>query len=610
MAKKNEKVMTCVSDKDKMMKLEGLPRHQDTFWKKDTSYSPSTVCAHQVLSERTCNKMSAFSNRERQILCIHGRMPVGILTLEQQVEMNHDYLQSVDQRLAKFLFLMNLRSSNNTLFYALLLKYPTIYWPVFEVSTSAHLIKKYSEFFRGHDCLFITITDRGHVLEVLSNFPRLELVRSICVTSGEETLSMGDQGVHGTAWVQYRRFLHVIYGGINPENYLPACLDVGTNNEELLRDPSYVGLRRKRCSEEEFAEFFEEFTLAVLRLFGPRTIIQIRDFKPRKALQLTELYRNRQCFFDIDTHVMGACGLASVLAAGKITQLPFKDNRFLFYGCTSFNIGMAKVCMSYLKRMGLNESEARQHIWFCDKNGLLVDGRCGQPIPDHMAEFQHYHEMVPTLVEAIETLKPNVLVGRCYEAGKFTKDVLRAMERSAEHPIIFAMSNPVELMECTADDAFVYTKGRCIFTAGAALKKLKYGNKWYQPGYCSTIYVLSGLMQGVLLSGMATVTDEVFLVTADRLAAMVWPTDLMMRNTFPPMRKAACVNLQIADAVISLAYRRRLATLWPEPKNYLDYITSKLYMPKYKPAVPEFHCQDTWPIIATAEAATYYKEKV
>lgn len=609
MEKKNEKIMLCVSDKDKMLKLEGLPYQRDTFWHKDKSVSPSTVCAKQVLSERNINKMSAFTIRERQILGIHGRLPVGVMTLDQQVEMNHSYLQTVNQSFAKFQFLMNLVNSNSTLFYALLLKYPSIYMNIFFVSTSGHLIKNFSKFFKSNEGMFITITDRGHILDVLSNFPRLHVVRCICVTSGEEVLSLGDQGIHGTAWVQYRRYPHVVFGGINPDCYLPACLDTGTNNEKLLRDPSYLGLRRKRCSDEEFAEFFEEFTLAVLRLFGPRTIIHTRDLSLNKALRLTELYRERQCFFDIDTQGWGACGLASVLASGKITQLPFKDNRFLFYGCTSFNIGMAQLCLAYLKRLGLNEAEARQNIWFCDSHGLLVHGRCGEPIEEHMAEFQHYHQMVPTLLEAIECLKPNVLVGRCYEPGKFTKDVLRAMERSAEHPIIFSMSHPVDHMECTANDAFVYTKGRCIFTAGCTLEKLKYGNKWYQPGYCSTIYLLSGLLQGIMLSGMATVPDEVFLVTADRLAAMVWPTDLLMRNTFPPFNKVTCVNLQIADAVFSLAFRRRWATLWPEPKNYLDYITSHMYKPQYAPAVPDFHCLDTWPIIATAEAATYYKEK-
>lgn len=608
MEKKNEK-MLCVSDKDRMVKLEGLPHERDTFWNKDTSESPSTVCAQQVLSDRTSNKMSAFSIRERQILGIHGRMPVGVMTLDQQVEMNHSYLQTVNQMLAKYLFLMNLSNSNSTLFYALLSKYPAEYLSIFAISGSVYFVRKFSKFFRGHECIYITITDRGHILDVLSNFPCPNLISCICVTNGEEVVSLGDQGINGTAWVQFRRYPHVIFGGLNPDCYLPACLDVGTNNEKLLHDPSYLGLRRKRCTDEEFAEFFEEFTLAVLRLFGPRTIIHTRDFEIRKALRLTELYRQRQCFFDIDTQGLGACGLASVLASGKITQLSFKDNRFLFYGCTSFNIGMAKLCLAYLKRLGLNEAEARQHIWFCDKHGLLVHGRCGQPIAEHMTEFQHYHHMVPTLLEAIECLKPNVLVGRGYEPGKFTKDVLRAMQRIAEHPIIFAMSHPVEYLECTADDAFVYTKGRCILTTSCMLEKLKYGNKWYQPGYCSSIYLLSGLLKGIMLSGMTTVPDEVFLVTADRLAAMVWPTDLLMRNTFPQLKKLACVNLQIADAVFSLAFRRGQATLWPEPKNYLDYITSKMYKPQYAPAVPEFHCLDTWPIIATAESASYYKKK-
>lgn len=600
----------CVTDINKLEGLEGLPRERDTFWNKDTVPSPCTVKATSILRDRNRNKMSAFTIRERQVLGIHGRLPVGVLTLDQQLELNHNYLETVTDWLAKYQFLVRMEISNSTLFYALLAKYRNTYLAVFQLSATANLIKNFSKYYLHQMSIFITIKDRGNVLTVLRNWPRGHLVHILCVTSGEEVLAMGDQGVHGTPLVQFRRYSNVIDGGINPEYYLAVTMDVGTNNTELLEDPSYVGLRQKRCSAQEFDELFEEFTVAVLRLFGSRAIIQTKDFEIRRALRLLDTYRKRQCFMDLDMQSLGACGLAGVIAAGKITQLSFKENRFLFYGCSSFNIGMAKICLAYLKRMGLNQSEAMERIWFCDESGLLVYGRCGLPIEDYMLEFKHHHEVMPTLEEAIDSIRPNVLVGRGKVAGAFTKDVLRAMERSAKHPIIFAMSRPLDRAECNAEDAFVHTKGRCIFNSAIPLPDVKYGNKVYSPGYCVASYMTSGLTQGILLSGMTSVPDETFIVAADRLANMVWPTDLAKRYTYPPLRKTPCVNLQIADAVFSLAFRRRLATLWPEPKNYLDYLDSRWYKPQYYPAIPEIYCKDTWPIIATAESVQYYKHKI
>lgn len=600
----------CVSASDKLEKVERLPRERDTFWNKDAEPSPGNLKSRDILNDRTRNKLSAFTIRERQVLGIHGRMPVGVLTIDQQIEMNHNHLKTIPDWLEKYLFLVRLEIINSTLFYALLSKYPENYLPIFQISISDQLIRNYCKYFTQQMSIFITITDRGKILNVLKNWPRINLVHVLGVTNGEEVLSLGDFGIQGTPVVQFRRYSNVVHGGMNPEFYLPVTLDMGTNNKELLEDPSYLGLRQKRCSDKEFDEFFEEFTLAVLRLFGPRAIIQTKDFETRKALRQLDIYRKRQCFMDTDLQCLGASGLAGVIASGKITQLPFKENRFLFYGCTSFNVGMAKICLAYLKRMGLNESDARQRIWFCDESGLLVHGRCGLPVADFMLEFKHHYEVLPTLVEAIDSLKPNVLVGRGYVPGVFNKDVLRAMERSAKHPIIFSMSRPLARAECNVEDAFVYTKGRCIFNSAIPLPDLKYANKWYSPGYCSSVYIAPGMTQGVLLSGMTTVPDEIFVVAADRLANLVWPTDLVKRYTYPPIRKLHCVNLQIADAVFSLAFRRRLATLWPEPKNYLVYLESRMYKPEYHPAVPEIYCKESWQVIATAESAKYYKHKI
>ncbi|KAH8413827.1 hypothetical protein KR222_009002, partial [Zaprionus bogoriensis] len=603
------KMTECVNENDNLEKLEGLPRDLSTFWCQGAIRPPCTLNARDALHNPFVCKMSAYPIKERQVLGIHGLLPAGVMTIEQQIEMNHQYLMTVSSHLAKFCFLTSLELQNTTLFYRLLMHDPEYYMAVFHSSTTDFLIRNFSLFYRRTTNMFITIKDRGHIYDVLVNWPQRRFVHCLAVTTGESVLSLGDNGVHGTPVVLHRRYSNVVHGGVDPESCLPITLDVGTNNEELLRDPSYLGLRQKRVSDREFDEFFEEFTLAVLRLFGPQTIISTKDFGVRNALRQCEIYRTRQCYFDVDLQCMGACGLAGVIAAGKITQLTFKDNRILFYGQSVLNIGMARLCLAYLKRMGLNDAEAKDRIWFCDDKGLIVHDRCGLPVPGALAEFRRRHEPVATLVDAIDSIRPNVLVSRGVEPRVFTREVLRAMERSAQHPIIFALSRPLERAECTAEEAFVNTKGRCIFVSGVELPKLKYANKWYKPGCCNAYYLNAGLTQGILLSGMVTVPDETFLVVADRLASMVWPTDLAVRDVYPPIRRLRCINLHIADAIFSFAYRRGLATLWPEPKNSLLYITSRLFEGEYKGAVPQTYCL-TDRMIGTTESLAYYKQGI
>ncbi|KAH8371740.1 hypothetical protein KR093_008760 [Drosophila rubida] len=605
---KRKQVEQCAAKKEKLS-IEDLSRSTDNFWRSDMTVSPSEMSGRKFLRYRNYNKGLAFTHRERQLLSIQGLMPWKVLSMEQQIEGLTTYFLSLNNRLAKYIFLTDLEARNRTLFYALLMSHQDMFIKVFANAVTGDLVKQYSDLYTAHRGMFITYLDRGHIYSVLRNWPQVKSVRCLIVTNGRSVLSWGDQGVNGTPVINYKMYSNVVHGGIDPRFILPITLDVGTDNEQLLASHQYCGVRQKRISKEEFDDFFEEFTSAVLRLFGSRSIIQTKDFGASEALNNLALYRHQQCITDIDLQYLGACGLAGIFGALQITQVAFKDNVLLFHGATSFCIGMANMCVAHLKRMGMNDSAARSNIWFYDTKGLVVHNR-REPFDSELVEdFQQLHEPVEGLVESIDTVKPNILIGFGLGERAFTKDVLRAMERSTEHPIIFAMSRPQELMECTPEDAFVYTKGRCIFISSIKLPPIKYANKVYQPGYCSGDYIISGLTLGVMLSGMSTVPDETFLVAAERLASLVWPSDLQMRDVYAPVRKLRLINLQIADAVLSFAYRRSLASLFPEPANSMHYIQSKLYNISYESIISKTYCMQDYKI-ATDESQSYYKEPI
>ncbi|XP_034101929.1 NADP-dependent malic enzyme [Drosophila albomicans] len=609
MQNKQKPVTQCVSEKDNLIKIEGLPRDTDNFWRTDLTLSPSLMSGKKCLRYRRYSKGLSFSHRERQLLNIHGLLPHAVLTMEQQVMAHQKYFATLTSQMAKYIFLTDLEARNRTLFYSFLMSNPDEYMKVFVSATTGYLVKQFGIFYTVFRGMFITIKDRGHIYDVLSNWPYAEYVRCLIVSNGKSVLSWGDQGVNGTPVIVYKKYSNVVHGGIEPDCCLPVTLDVGTDNEQLLQNPQYCGIRQKRISAAEFDEFFEEFTHAVIRLFGSRAIIQTKDFGSSESIKQLSLYRKQQCIVDIDLQYMGACGLAGILGALQITKLQFKDNVLLFHGDSSFCIGMARMCVAYLKRSGLNESAAKSGIWFYDGKGLVVFNRTSWKVSERMQEFQHVHEPVEGLVESIDAVKPNILIGFRLGEKAFTKDVLRAMERSAQHPIIFAMSRPLEVMECTAEDAYTYTKGRCIYISGISLPSIKYANKVYQPGYCSSDYIISGLTLGVMLSGMTAVPDETFLVAAERLASLIWPTDLVKRDVYAPHRKLRSINLRIADAVLCFAYRRGLATLWPEPENSMHYIQSKVYDLGYNKVLPDTYCMYE-PQIGTDESFDYYKERV
>ncbi|XP_020804912.1 NADP-dependent malic enzyme [Drosophila serrata] len=601
---KAEYELKCVTDFEMTKRLDNMPRDMDTFWVTDTATPKSHFSGRSGLSNPKFNKGVGFTFNERRLLSIHGLLPASVQTIDMQVKCCQLVVASMSGPLQRYAYIMVLSQTNIRLFYRFLLSDIELYMPMIDASSYPNLLeynKMLSPIGRG---LYITIKDLGHVHQVLSNWP-IRHVRCLVVSNGASIQSFGDLGINQMPALTSVMHQNVVYSGIHPDFCLCVLLDLGTNNEELLKDRFYMGLKERRPPQKLYDEFFEEFTMAVLRMYGSRALILCKDFESQYAKRQLEMYRERHCIVDVDFQCMAACALSAIIVCNNaVKRVLFTTNMILFYGADLTNVGMAKLCIAYLKREGLNETSARQRIWFCDAEGLIVIGRPN--IPEELLEFANPHEPIPTLVEAIQKLKPNVLVGGCSQANVFTPDVLRAMEQSAQQPIIFALSRPISLAECTPDAAFAYTKGRCVFISGSKLPPIKYANKMYQPGYCSSHILLPGLTLGVMLAGFTTVPDETFCVAAERLAHMVWPKDLAMRNVFPPMKKIQCISLHLAEAVFTYAFRRGLATMWPRPENPLEYIKSKMYDSSYRIHGEDVYCMQERKI-ATTESENYYQ---
>ncbi|KAH8234233.1 hypothetical protein KR038_004454 [Drosophila bunnanda] len=601
---KVEYELKCETDFEMTKRLDNMPREKDTFWVTDTAKPKCHLNGHALIRNPKTNKGLGFTFDERRILSIHGMLPASVRTIDQQVKCCQLIVASMTSALQRYAYIITLSQTNTKVFYRFLLSDIDLYMPMIDASSYPQLLDYHKMLHPIGRGLYITIKDMGHMHQVLSNWP-IRHIRCLVVSNGASVQSLGDLGINQMPALTTVMHENVVFSGIHPDFCLCVMLDVGTNNEDLLKDKSYMGVRERRPPQELYDQFFEEFTLAVLRMYGSRALILCKDFESQYAKRQLEMYRERHCIVDVDFQCIAACALSAIIVCNNaVKRVLFSTNMILFYGADPTNVGMARLCIAFLKREGLNESSARERIWFCDAEGLIVIGRPN--IPEELLEFANRREPIPTLVEAIQQLKPNVLVGGCSQANVFTPDVLRAMEQSAQQPIIFALSRPVSQAECTPEAAFAYTKGRCVFISGSKLPPLKYANKTYQPGYCSSHILLPGLTLGVMLAGLTTVPDETFCVAAERLSHMVWPNDLAMRNVFPPMKKIQCISLYMAEAVFTYAFRRGLATLWPRPENPLEYIKSMMYNSSYRLLTEEVYCmQDRR--IATAESENYYQ---
>ena len=529
-----------------------------------------------ILNNARLNKGTAFTEQERESLGLLGLLPDGVTTPEHQLLRVKHQLQRCTTDLDKYVYLNELAEINERLFFRLLRSEPAALMPLVYTPTVGEACQKFGHILRRPRGLYIGLNRRGQIRRVLENWPEQD-VRFIVVTDGERILGLGDQGVCGMGIPIGKLALYSAFGGVPPEVTLPVTLDVGTNNEAFLEDPLYPGLRQRRVTGPEYDAFVEEFVEAVQQVF-PRCCIQFEDFTNRTAIPLLQRYRDRVCCFNDDIQGTAAVAVAGMLGACRIRGDRLRDHRIVFYGAGSAAIGIADLCCLQMTREGLPMAEARRRCFLMNSKGLVTPASAG--LSEHQTPYAHPNPPMTDLLEVVNALKPTAIVGVSTVAGAFTPQVIEAMARHNQRPVIFPYSNPTSKSECTAKQAIEHSGGRAIFASGSPFAPLHHGGKLFVPGQGNNVYIYPAVGMAVFVTQASRVTDDMFLRAAESLAAQVSDEDLRVNLIYPPVDEIHETLVNEAVAVATLIFDRGLARV-PRPADIDAFVRSQVYEPTY-----------------------------
>lgn len=535
------------------------------------SHTPLDYLHHPGL-----NKGTAFTAAERDALGLRGLLPPRVTTPEAQVARVMETLRRKPNPLEQYIYLTSLHDRNEHLFYRAIIANIEELMPIIYTPTVGEACREFGHIFRRPRGLYISIDDRGHVRDILRNWPEAK-VGIIVVTDGERILGLGDLGANGMGIPIGKLSLYTACAGVDPALCLPITLDVGTERPELRDDPLYLGLTRPRVRGEAYDALVEEFVQGVQEVF-PGAIIQFEDFATEHAINLLARYRDRVCCFNDDIQGTAAVTLAGLLSATRITGQPLAKQRVLFLGAGSAATGIADLIASALEREGHSTADARRHSWLIDRAGLVVAGRAG--LTEYKLPYAHEHTGAATLLEAVESIRPTAIVGVSAQPGTFTEEVVKAMARINQRPIIFPLSNPTSKSECTAEQAYQWSEGRAIVASGSPFPPVTWQGRTLRTGQGNNAYIFPGLGLGVIVSMARRVTDSMFFAAARTLAEQVPQAALDQGLLFPPLSEIREVSARIATAVAEVAYADGLASA-ARPADLSKEIRSRMYDASY-----------------------------
>ena len=532
---------------------------------------------YQLLHDPVLNKGVAFTEQERDALGLRGLLPPRVSSQDEQVSRALENLRAKPSDLERYIFMIALQDRDETLFYRTLLDHLEELMPIIYTPTVGRACQDYGHIFRRPRGIFLSIRDAGRICQVLRNWPYRD-VRVIVVTDGERILGLGDLGADGMGIPVGKLALYTACAGIDPSVCLPVTIDIGTNNEKLLKDPLYIGLQQRRIRGAAYDIFVDEFVTAVQSLF-PRALIQFEDFANHNAFRLLKKYRDRACVFNDDIQGTAAVVLSGIYSALRITGQKLTAQKIVFFGAGEAGTGVANLIVAALKEEGLSDADARARFWFIDSKGLVVKSR--GDLAEHKLRYAHDHEFIADPLSVIDVLRPTGIIGVSGQAGTFTPEVLKRMADINERPMIFALSNPTSKSECTAEEAYRLTDGRAIFASGSPFDPVVVDGKRFIPGQGNNAYIFPGVGLGIVASESRLVTDEMFLAAAWTLANEVYQADLDEGRIYPALTRIREVSLEIAMATAKVAYRRGLAGA-PKPDDLQSHIKAQMFEPSYR----------------------------
>ncbi len=530
----------------------------------------------ELLQDPSLNKSTAFTESEKDALGLVGLVPDVIENEDLQLQRVMMQLAQKPTDLERYIYLISLLDHNETLFYRTVMSDPARFLPIVYDPTIGEACLKFGHIYRQSRGMYLSMTRRGKVKEVLKNWPQKD-VRFICVTDGGRILGLGDLGANGMGIPIGKLQLYTACAGVPPQYLMPMYLDAGTNNEQYLHDPLYLGMRKTRPSAEELYSFVDEFMEAVRKLF-PKCCVHFEDWTGVDAVHLLERYRNKYCVYNDDVQGTAGIVLAGMINAARIKGKKLSDERYLFLGAGSAGIGLADLLCSAMVQEGLKLKDAQEHVYMFDINGLLETTRTD--LIDFQKPYVHKHAPTRDFVKAIESIKPTTIIGVSTIGGAFTQKVIEAMSRINERPVVLALSNPTDHAECTPEQAYTWSNGKAIYAAGVSFAPVHFKGQTFLPGQANNFYVFPAIGMAVFATQASRVTDEMFIEAARAVADQV-PSDLLKQGLLYPLQSNILeTEIQTAARIAKLIFDSRLARV-KRPADMVAFIRSHVYKPVY-----------------------------
>ncbi|WOH11181.1 hypothetical protein DCAR_0830661 [Daucus carota subsp. sativus] len=546
-----------------------------------TPWTISVASGYTLLRDPHHNKGLAFTEKERDSHYLRGLLPPAIISQQQQEKKLMQNLRSYDVPLHRYMAMMELQERNERLFYKLLIDNVEELLPVVYTPTVGEACQKYGSIFRRPQGLYISLKEKGKILEVLKNWPEKN-IQVIVVTDGERILGLGDLGCQGMGIPVGKLALYTALGGVRPSACLPITIDVGTNNQSLLDNEFYIGLKQRRATGKEYADLLEEFMTAVKQNYGEKVLVQFEDFANHNAFELLSRYSTTHLVFNDDIQGTASVVLSGIVSSLKLIGGTLADHTFLFLGAGEAGTGIAElIALEMSKQTKIPLEETRKKIWLVDSKGLIVSHR-KESLQHFKKPWAHEHEPCTTLIDAVKAIKPTVLIGTSGQGKTFTKEVVEAMASFNKKPLIMALSNPTSQAECTAEEAYTWSEGRAVFASGSPFDPVKYNDKLYIPGQANNAYIFPGLGLGLVMSGAIRMHDEMLLAASEALACQVTQEHYDKGMTFPPFSNIRTISANIAAKVAAKVYDLGLATRLPRPDDLVKFAEGCMYSPNYR----------------------------
>ena len=543
---------------------------------------------HDILKNPLTNKGTAFTLEERARYGLTGRLPVAVETLEQQAARAYRQYSGYESDIEKYVYLDQLHNRNEVLYYRLLTDHLVEMLPIVYDPTVGEAIKKWSRDYRRSRAVYL---DVNHPENVRASFETLGLgpddVDLLVVSDAEEILGIGDWGVNGTDISVGKLAVYTAAAGIHPDRVIAVNLDVGTDNEQLLNDPAYLGNRHARVRGERYERLIDTYLQVASEMF-PRALLHFEDFGAGNARRILVKNRERYRIFNDDMQGTGAIVMAAVISGLKVTKQGFADQRLVVYGAGTAGTGMADQISAAMERDGLSREEARQRVWLIDINGLVTDDMQG--LPDYQQEYARPAAEVSSwkrqdgkigLLEVVKQVKPSILIGTSTDHGAFTKEVIEALCAGVERPILLPLSNPTERIEVLPSDAIPWSGGKALVATGIPVEPVSYQGTKFHIGQGNNALLYPGLGLGVIVSGARHVTDGMLLAAAQAVAGQVNPQELGA-SLLPPVDNLRASSATVAVAVAKQAVAEGVATR--QHDNWVQAVQDAMWQPAYPAA--------------------------